>query len=409
MPSTRVHRTSSICICIYSFLICCLWIPFSTSLSTTSNANCNASKWADLGIDVAQLQDTIHQGRVFQVHDFFTEKEVISLLDDMDRLEADGTFQRSGLSNTVKGKEQNFGSQDRYTCVAWDQQIMLSSSPEENPNLPSHIIKLQQLKTLLATVLDRPSMLEHESSLANECYYSKSLPHSALSRHMDERHEECKQKQGWLLPSRRSISWLVYLSDDPWTLEDNGGGLRAFPQKRTSGKSTHEGNLQVGWLTSTGAAGTTDGLSKPVYLDSWFPLVAFEGAPPEPHCILYALNDDDEQTIHYLTHPWPSDVLGGMSTSEFILLHQDQYPDELFVDNSHENFHLIEDRAAWDAGKQPLHSEAVDYAPLRRSLVMFDSVSVPHEVSPIIQGTRRALAGWFHEETQQFPQEYYEV
>ena len=374
-----------------SFLLhCCLWIPCSVSLSTTSSLK----NHADLGIDVSNLQETINQGRVYQVIDFFSEQEVLDLLQDMDRLEANGSFQRSGLSNTVKGKTQNFGSQDRYTCVVpwWDRVLTFTG---HNDDVPSHVRKLVQLKALLATALNRPTMMDSET-IAHECYYSKSLPHSTLKRHMDERHEEFKQAKGWLLPSRRSISWLVYLSDEPWTLDDNGGALRAFPQKSsTCGKSTHDGNLQVGWWASN------DALSKPVYLNSWFPLIIESNSPPEPHCVLYVVNDND--TIRFLTNPWPNDVLLGMSTADFILLHQK----ELFRDEEYKNFYLIEDRAAWDAGEQPHNSHVLDVAPLRRSLVMFDSVSVPHEVMPIMQGTRRALAGWFHEQTQPIPEQYF--
>ena len=382
MPSTLTRL---------AFLLhCCLWIPCSTSFSTCSSLE----RYADLGIDITNLQETINQGRVYQVFDFFTEQEVLDLLQDMDRLEANGSFRRSGLSNTVKGNSQNFGSQDRYTCsVPW-WNLVLTTPNSQDSHLPSYARKLVQLKALVATALDRPTIINSDQVVAHECYYSKSLPCSTLKRHMDERHEEFKQAKGWLLPSRRSISWLVYLSDEPWTLIDNGGALRAFPQKRTCGKSTHEGNLQVGWWT------TNDQPSKPVYLNSWFPLITEHGSPPEPHCVLYVINDDD--TIHFLTNPWSSDVLLGMSTADFILLHQK----ELFRDEDYKTFYLIEDRAAWDAGKQPHNSDVLDVAPMRRSLVMFDSVSVPHEVMPIAQGTRRALAGWFHEETQPIPEQY---
>ena len=38
-----------------------------------------------------------------------------------------------------------------------------------------------------------------------------------------------------------------------------------------------------------------------------------------------------------------------------------------------------------------------DVAPLGGTLVMFDSVSLPHEVMPTTQRERFACSGWFHE------------
>jgi len=38
------------------------------------------------------------------------------------------------------------------------------------------------------------------------------------------------------------------------------------------------------------------------------------------------------------------------------------------------------------------------------TLVLFDSATVPHEVTPVaLQESRVALAGWFHEAQQPFP------
>ena len=45
-------------------------------------------------------------------------------------------------------------------------------------------------------------------------------------------------------------------------------------------------------------------------------------------------------------------------------------------------------------------------APLGGTLVLFDSVAVPHEVLPTLRGERLALAGWFHEACQDCPDWY---
>jgi len=48
----------------------------------------------------------------------------------------------------------------------------------------------------------------------------------------------------------------------------------------------------------------------------------------------------------------------------------------------------------------------VDVVPKGGRLVLFDSVTVPHEVLEVTQGTRLAIAGWFHEPQQEFPDWY---
>jgi Rps23 Pro-64 3,4-dihydroxylase Tpa1-like proline 4-hydroxylase len=50
-------------------------------------------------------------------------------------------------------------------------------------------------------------------------------------------------------------------------------------------------------------------------------------------------------------------------------------------------------------------TEAVDVAPRGGTLVLFDSVTSPHEVTAVGDGEARvAMAGWFHESQQEFPQ-----
>lgn len=53
-------------------------------------------------------------------------------------------------------------------------------------------------------------------------------------------------------------------------------------------------------------------------------------------------------------------------------------------------------------GGPPAH--VVDVSPVGGTLVLFDSVAVPHEVLPTTAGQRIAMAGWFHEPQQDFPE-----
>lgn len=265
-----------------------------------------------------------------------------------------------------------------------------------------------------------------DSSLAHECYYSQSRVGASLARHLDERHEETKGPRGWMLPSRRSISWLLYLSDDvDWDVTVQGGALRSFPQKDFVDHATfgglacgcHNGNLQVGWLHSSQhkKGEETTRKTTPVFLDSWFPIQGADGM--ESRCILYTLlsggdaNKGKASSVQYISYPWDNDAIT-LTTSDFLKAQAIQdskmvdkgQPPALFQSGEYsKGFQLIEDRERWDEGDIPNGSFAHDVAPQRGSLVLFDSVTLPHEVMSVKVGTRAALAGWFHEETQSFP------
>ena len=66
-------------------------------------------------------------------------------------------------------------------------------------------------------------------------------------------------------------------------------------------------------------------------------------------------------------------------------------------------FLRIEDIPAWEKGKNPLGTVPHITSPLGGSLVLFDSVCLPHEVMETRKGERLVLAGWLHEEQQSVP------
>lgn len=391
-------------------------------------------------LDMPQLQQRIRSGRVYQRFNFLSEDEVRSMWEEIHQLEDSGGFGRSGLSNTVQGSNQQFGTNDRTLCPApwWVDSLEGNElAKTTNTGIPPIAARIQDLRLSLSSLLDRPTM--QDASLAHECYYSMSTIGSSLARHMDERHEELKGAKGWLLPSRRSLSWLVYLSDpEEWSLEEHGGALRSFvPQssvvdvdgKREGGKlAQDEGNLQIGWLLNNRDDINSDSSSKsepaqqPVYLDSWFPISTQPAGEPEPHCVLYSRNAQQEKVI--LTKPWLTENLQGISVPDFLqnwALRQsssgDDDKDDSSKNSDHEGvflerkyaqqFALIEDRPGWDTGSDPIGTVAEDILPKRGSLVVFDSVIVPHQVQLIQKGKRVALAGWFHEVTQPFPEGLY--
>lgn len=372
-------------------------------------------------LDPSTVKKAIYSGRVYQHKNFLSEDQINIVLAEIAQFEEKGGFQRKGLSNTVS-KNQTFDRKlDRTICpVPWFLDALEGKDTREIPSL------LRKLQIHLSDVLERPTI--SDLSMAHECYYSKSEPGSRLPRHMDERHEELKASKGWLLPSRRSLSWLIYLSDpSDWDLERNGGALRTFPQRHAiESDSTHDGNLQIGWLVSD----DDEAPSRPVYLDSWFPAVGIvaDDTIAEPHCALYAL--DEQGKKQQLTRPYLTEHLQGMTMPDFLKAYAQndsiarnskepplpinsrvarQFSEPLlFIDSRvARQFSLLEDRKDWDEGKDPDGSEIVDIVPERGSLVVFDSVKLPHQVQLIHSGTRLALAGWFHEKTQEFPDTFY--
>ena len=67
-------------------------------------------------------------------------------------------------------------------------------------------------------------------------------------------------------------------------------------------------------------------------------------------------------------------------------------------------FSRIEDIPAWERGENPAGTVSFVTPPTGKSLVLFDSVCLPHEVMLTIKGNRLALAGWMHEGQQEVPQ-----
>ena len=369
---------------VVSTTLCFLWqLVVVRGLAAQT---CDPQKLASLDVD--RLKATIQSGRAYHQSNFLSEQDVMHFLNEIDQL--DEEFERSGLSNTA-AQTQGFGQQDRRVCpVPWWKSMLdeLRSFEEESSSQSSFhpaVHQINHLRSQFAKILNRPSMLDH--NLAHECYYSVSTAGATLSRHMDERHEELKGPKGWLLPSRRSLSWLIYLTDDNWSLEENGGALRTFPQVGLAANDqipSHEGNLQVGWLLES---------QKPVYLNSWF----IPNGSDEPHNVLYTLLE--ENSVQLLSKAWLSETVHGLSVADFL----SQEKSSLFLSGDGSDFVLLENRKLWDEDKPPEGSHVHDIAPTRGSLVVFDSVLLPHQVEAVKKGRRVALAGWFHEATQDMP------
>jgi hypothetical protein len=167
---------------------------------------------------------------------------------------------------------------------------------------------------------------------------------------MDERHEETKGERAWDAKTRRSISWVLYLSEGRWEVggeqASGEGGEQALPLEGSGGKGdasrasaghrgcqqarcgaggllraycrrssahgscgAHQSDLQVGWLFHLphGTNAGTEGSTVPVFLDAW---VRLDGGAPdhsgEVGSALYRVGDNGGR--EYLTAAFTADT-----------------------------------------------------------------------------------------------------
>ena len=336
-----------------------------------------ARRSAPGAVDLAALAETVNAGRVY-VHDNFLSVETVAeLRADVDAAASQGCFVASGLSNRAEANQRFSSSTDRSIAP------VLGTSGWTSKPLRKVDARMRRLREDLASSLARPSLAD--DGLPHEMYYSQSTAGALLPRHLDERHEELKGRKGWIAPSRRSLSWLLYLSDDNWDCDEFGGQLRTFPVAPPRGGGlvnarfggAHDGNLQIAWRLDLANK------LHPVYLDS------FKGGVPV--CGLYIVNDIDERQREWITRDF--EVRDGKTG----LLDTSVFRAALLPEYAQGSLLLIEDTERWAAGESPAGSRVEEINPSPGRLVLFDSVLLPHEVAAVKKGLRRALAGWMHE------------
>lgn len=390
-----------------------LALPDNTGRATVGAAASTSNISSDYSI--------ISRGGICVKHNWIDLEQIAGLRRDISYLRnqpfdaTEGTgFQPSGLSNRVAGDENLFGASDRLTCT-------ITSHLGGNRQLRAAIDeKLEGLKLELQEALgiisndDNQHGDDGERGLElAEQYYSISPERSFLPRHMDERHEQTKGAKGWINESRRSISWLLYLNDHNWgspESNNSGGELRTYCRRSNSGTKcgSYEGDIQVGWLPSSKHREEFD----PIFLDSWvktptIPATIDEEHSEDDHCIalqwqplsaLYRLveGNNSSQAREYLSNAfgpdspsWPSDT--NLDATEFAAALASQLSRRMQND-------FISTEA--------IHDQPTDILPTGGTLILFDSVAIPHEVLPTERGERLALAGWFHESQQSFPEWY---
>ena len=388
---------------------------------------------------IGQDYSIIRKGGIYIQHDFITATEVTALQNDIKQLYNSNQFIPSGLSNRVEGDTNEFGEEDRLTCT------ITPILPKGDDSFIRQVVeeKLETLKHELEQNLLQENDAQMEGSNLDlaEMYYSISPKGSILPRHQDERHEDTKGEKGWMHDTRRSISWLIYLNND-WCTDSQdaageGGQFRAYCRKCIENVQcgSHDGNLQIGWLSSLSS---TEDNFEPVFLDSWVQMpTAFSDNVDHnlyeeeetgceqlkwcPMSALYRIRDDTNElrtnqdhfksdftqslerkypNREYLSQPFGADSPGwpketDLDPSQFIEALASQLSDE----SIRQRFFGVEDIKGQGV-------KIVDVEPAAGTLVLFDSVVVPHEVLKVKSGERLAIAGWFHEPVQAFPDWY---
>jgi len=331
---------------------------------------------------------TISRGGVAVIPEFIPPSLVKALQNDARHLFQSGEFQPDGLTNTALSKsKQGFTSRaDRQTFrggADWTSNV---------GDLSARLDFLDRMTTLrnqLALGLGRPT-LSKEGERRHEMTFNWYESGAKLGRHLDEHHEETKGVKGWLVGTRRSVTWLVYLNEN-WT-EEEGGALRCYPRssESTCAIGSHQGNLQIGWL----------GGNQPVFLD------CFRSSGMSA---LYMVKKDSEIDEREVLSTRDFDV--PRQPIEFVKF----LPERLRDDFEQISTARLDPRFATPAnGDETCNTPSqaslladgkeghfIDVVPRGGTLVLFDSVSLPHLVQEVTGDRQRiAATGWFHEDSQ---------
>ena len=299
----------------------------------------------------AEAWDRIRTGRVHVERDFIDATLAQRLRADATLLQERGLFRPDGLSRLGEARErQGFNRGDRQTYAGgWEASVGDSAARR------LLAAKLAALRREASVALRRPSM-GRAGAVADERSYNWYEPGASLRRHGDEFHEETKGPRGWLLPTRRSLTWLLYLNKE-WRA-DEGGALRAYERARPCDHAvgaTDDGDVQVGWVG--------EDREVPVFLGE---------------------DEHGERVLYDATGRVRGGCAAGVAAPPLATI-------------ADAGVRLI--RGSLDPNEPPPSGEAVqDIQPVAGTLLLFDSVAVPHEVLAVTaERPRVACTGWFHE------------
>ena len=418
----------------------------SAETSTTDNGTtCDAAAAAAAATSLLISQEDvtkISNGGVAVISNFVPPDLVARMRKDAKELKKQGEFRPDGLTNKALGDSNKQGftqNADRQTFRGNDQSWY-------NPELGDYKTRIEfdsllaTVRTQLANDLNRPTLLgsaaaatvsneqqqnakqndAEQISQRNEITYNWYEPGAKLGRHLDEHHEETKGPKGWRYPSRRSVTWLVYLNDE-WATEE-GGALRCHPRSSHDNNNavdsvvggpigSHEGNLQVGWIDD----------HMPVYLDAFRDSGRTALYSCKSRKNNNANNKNDNNNNNYERVYWSKqDFDVPPQPVEFeVFLPKNIQPrfeqistarkDPRFANKPNTNTDNTTAVATNSNNANNSKSNSKDkdkdkelkVIPTGGTLVLFDSVTLPHSVLEVTGKRQRiAATGWFHEDSQ---------
>jgi len=389
--------------------------------------------------------EQLEAGRVVEVRNFLPADEVSALRRDARACFEAGIFKADALATYAQKKSRGGAADpanDRKTMPSFYASKGIDG-PWVDPALGDAVARarfksrMTDLRSQLSTrCIGRPT-LATDTTHTHEVSYSRYGPGAFLLRHTDEHHgtlkqahpvasgdENLKRLQRSLSPvgaasasaaapaaaaaaaptppraaTRRSVTWLVYLNDD-WHAATDGGQLRVH--ERAEPAVSHVGargrDLQVGWLKATSTQG-----EQPVFLDAHRRGggEAAGGAEARAACMLYVCSADGSKR-DLSTKPFAASPTLYLAGGDF-------FARRLLIDEPRDasRFHLVDaPRSSAAATLLPKVGEdgedggerVRDISPRGGTLVLFDSVAIPHEVLAPIGRERFACTGWFHEE-----------
>jgi hypothetical protein len=352
------------------------------------------------------VYDTIQSGRIAVIPNFLATEDILALRQDAQSLYASNTFSTDALAA--------YGSSGKVFDPAKDRTV-LKLQQWKNTGLGNYETRnrfgnlMARVRTDLAVNLDRPHLNQGLATSnmkyghgSTEISYTRFGSGAFLKRHVDEHHEEIKGTAGWSQPTRRSVSWLLYLNSEPdWDAVKHGGQLRCFARKSATATvgARPNGDLQIGWLRST----VLDPVERPVFLD---------GRQEEAgKCAMYIVRGNDDTITgnqQYITDTFDAHPIlymaGGETMVKKLLVNRQDLADRfLFIEPPKSlAMDLLGGKQDYaGTGEDPAADEVTDdIDPIGGTLVLFDSVSLPHEVLATRGRERWATSGWFHEDQQ---------
>lgn len=249
----------------------------------------------------------------------------------------------------------------------------------------------------LESVLQRRLSLDEHGAQAKYAIAKQGEP---LAYHVDQRHEALGGSHAVHhgVTTRRSLGWLLYLSDDGWDEpggSGSGGTLCTYPRHDAVGRcGVHEsGDLQVGWIERGRG-------SEPVFLDGWVLPTWMQGGTLEDYAHwrggdYFESEEAFWSTMRQVQPAYQLYCVGADGRRENLSEVHERPSGNERVPSLREMLRA-DVRDSWSSTIARGHEKQrlVEVSPRGGTLVIFDAVTVPHEVTAVIAGERLALFGF---------------